>query len=398
MDLAKITSIEDLRQRARRRVPRMFYDYVDTGSWTGSTYRENELQLARIKFRQRVGIDIETRSLACELLGRPVTMPVALAPTGLAGMQHADGEILAAKAAERFGVPFTLSTVSICSIEDVAARTTAPFWFQLYMMRDRDFARRLIERARAANCAALMLTLDLNALGQRHLDIKNGLSAPPKLTLRNLLNMATKPRWCAGMLRTRRRGFGNIVGHVDGAFDMSSLAAWIANQYDPRMSWADVRWVRSLWDRKLIVKGVMDPQDARLAVEAGADAVVVSNHGGRQLDGAPAAITALPAVVEAVAHRTEILFDSGIRSGQDVLRARALGANGVLVGRAFLYGLGALGEPGVTRALELLRQELDITMGLCGVTDIRRVDGTILWPDGDKVVGAATRHTTTIRE
>jgi L-lactate dehydrogenase (cytochrome) len=375
-----ITCIEDLRLLARRRVPRMFYDYADSGSWTETTYRENESDFAKIKLRQRVAVDMTDRSVATTLIGEPAAMPVALAPTGMTGMQHADGEILAARAAEKFGVPFTLSTMSICSIEDVAARTTRPFWFQLYMMRDRGFIERLIERARAARCSALMLTLDLQILGQRHKDVRNGLSAPPRPTLANLLNLATKPAWCLGMLGTKRRSFGNIVGHVEGVGDVSRLAEWTARQFDPRLNWDDVAWVKKRWGGKLILKGVMDAEDARLAADSGADALVVSNHGGRQLDGAPSAIAALPAIVDAVGDRIEVWMDGGIRSGQDVLKARALGARGTMIGRAFLYGLGAMGEAGVTRCLEILRNELDVTMALCGHRDIRGVGRDILVP------------------
>jgi L-lactate dehydrogenase (cytochrome) len=375
-----VTCVEDLRVLARRRVPRMFYDYADSGSWTETTYRENTSQFARIKLRQRVAVDIEHRSLRTTMAGQPVAMPVALAPTGLTGMQYADGEILAARAAERFGVPFTLSTMSICSIEDVAAHTTKPFWFQLYVMRDRGFVERLIERARAAKCSALMLTLDLQILGQRHKDLKNGLSAPPRLTLSNVLNMMTKPRWCLGMLRTRRRQFGNIVGHVSGVEDMSSLSEWTAQQFDPRLDWNDVEWIKKRWGGPLILKGIMDAEDAKLAAATGADALVVSNHGGRQLDGAPAAIDALPAIVDAVGSRIEVWLDSGIRSGQDVLKSIALGARATLIGRAFLYGLGALGEAGVTKCLEIIARELDLTMAFCGRRDIRDVDRSILVP------------------
>ncbi|MCX8005970.1 MAG: alpha-hydroxy-acid oxidizing protein, partial [Burkholderiaceae bacterium] len=363
-----VTCIEDLRQLAKKRVPRMFYDYADSGSWTESTYRANETAFTKYLLRQRVAVDISRRSVASTMLGEPVAMPVALAPTGLTGMQHADGEILAARAAEKFGVPFTLSTMSICSIEDVAAATTRPFWFQLYVMRDRAFVERLIERARAARCSALMLTLDLQVLGQRHKDIKNGLSAPPKPTLRNVLNLATKPRWCWRMLGTRRRQFGNIVGHVQGVSDMTSLSAWTAQQFDPTLSWRDVEWVKRCWGGKLILKGILDAEDARIAADSGADAIVVSNHGGRQLDGAPAAIDALPAIVDAVGSRLEVWMDGGIRSGQDVFKAIALGAKGTLIGRAFLYGLGALGEDGVTRCLQIIRNELDLTMAFCGRT------------------------------
>ncbi|MEO7032085.1 MAG: alpha-hydroxy acid oxidase, partial [Herbaspirillum sp.] len=333
--MSVITNIEDLRVLAEKRVPRMFYDYADSGAWTESTYRANSEDFRPIKFRQRVAVNMENRSLTSSMVGQSVSMPVALAPTGLTGFQHGDGEILAARAAEKFGVPFTLSTMSICSIEDVAANTTKPFWFQVYFMRDRQFMERLIERARKAKCSALVLTLDLQILGQRHKDLKNGLSAPPKLTLANLINMATKPRWCLGMAMTRRHGFGNIVGHVSNISDMSSLSAWTSEQFDPKLSWADVDWIRERWDGKLIIKGIMDVEDARLAVQHGADALIVSNHGGRQLDGAPSSITALPAIVEAVSGQIEIHLDSGIRSGQDVIKALALGARGVYIGRAF---------------------------------------------------------------
>jgi len=375
-----ITCIEDLRRLAQKRVPRMFYDYADSGSWTETTYRANERDFQGICLRQRVAVNMEGRSLATTMVGQAVSMPVALAPTGLTGMQHADGEILAARAAEKFGVPFTLSTMSICSIEDVAAHTSAPFWFQVYMLRDRDFIRRLIERAQAAKCSALMLTLDLQILGQRHKDIKNGLSAPPKPTLANLINLATKPRWCLRMLGTERRTFRNIVGHAKGVADMSSLASWTAEQFDPTLSWADVEWVKKLWGGKLILKGIMDVEDARLAADSGADALVVSNHGGRQLDGAPSSISALPAIAEAVGNRIEVWMDGGIRSGQDVLKAIALGARGTLIGRPFLYGLGAMGEAGVSKCLELIYREMDLTMAFCGHTDIRKVGREILVP------------------
>jgi L-lactate dehydrogenase (cytochrome) len=378
--MSVITNIEDLRVLAERRVPRMFYDYADSGSWTESTYRANSEDFAKIKLRQRVAVNMENRSLASTMVGLPVSMPVAIAPTGLSGMQHADGEILAAKAAEKFGVPFTLSTMSICSIEDIAANTTKPFWFQVYFMKDRDFMSRLVERARAANCSALVLTLDLQILGQRHKDLRNGLTAPPKLTLKNIMNMATKPAWCMGMLGTKRRSFGNIVGHASNVSDMSSLSAWTAEQFDPRLSWDDVEWLRQRWGGKLIIKGILDPEDARVAAESGADALIVSNHGGRQLDGAQSSIAALPAIMDAVGDRMEVHLDSGIRSGQDVIKALALGARGVYIGRAFLYGLGAMGEEGVIRCLEIIRKELDITMALCGLTDVRQVDRSILLP------------------
>ena len=379
-DLSKITCIEDLRVLAKRRVPRMFYDYADSGSWTESTYRANQSDFQSILFKQRVAINMEGRSTATTMIGEPVTMPVALAPTGLTGMQHADGEIAAARAAKKFGIPFTLSTMSICSIEDVAEHAGQGFWFQLYVMRDRDFIERLIDRAKAAGCGALVITLDLQILGQRHKDIKNGLSTPPKPTLANLINLATKPRWVAGMLATPRRQFGNIHGHVKGVSDMSNLGAWTADQFDPRLNWGDVEWIKKRWGGKIIIKGIMEPEDARLAVDSGADALIVSNHGGRQLDGAPSAIHALPSIVDAVGSQIEVHMDSGIRSGQDVLKAWALGARGTYIGRAFLWGLGAAGEAGVSKALEIIHKELDTTMAFCGHTQIGEVDRNILRP------------------
>ncbi|KRB79733.1 alpha-hydroxy-acid oxidizing enzyme [Sphingomonas sp. Root710] len=373
-----ITCIEDLRQLAERRVPRMFYDYADSGSWTESTYRANSGDFAAIKLRQRVAVDMSDRSLASTMIGQPVAMPVALAPVGLTGMQHPDGEIHAARAAAKAGVPFTLSTMSICSIEDVARHSDAPFWFQLYVMRDRGFIDRLIDRAKAAECSALVLTLDLQILGQRHKDIRNGLSTPPRPTIANLINLATKPRWCWNMLRTPRRDFGNITGHVGGVGDMRSLSSWAANQFDPRLSWDDVKYIRDRWGGKLILKGVMDAEDAESAAATGADALVVSNHGGRQLDGAPSSIAALPAIADAVGSKIELLMDSGIRSGQDVIKALALGAKGVMIGRSFIYGLGAMGEKGVSLSLDIIRKELDTTMALCGLRDVRDVDARIL--------------------
>ncbi|WP_114970857.1 alpha-hydroxy acid oxidase [Rhodoferax ferrireducens] len=375
-----ITNIEDLRVLAQKRVPRMFYDYADSGSWTEDTYRANSADFQSIKLRQRVAVNMDNRSTATQMVGLDVKMPVAIAPVGLTGMQHADGEIHAAKAAEKFGIPFTLSTMSICSIEDIAENTTAPFWFQLYMMRDRKAMARMIERARAARCSALVLTLDLQVIGQRHKDLKNGLTAPPKPTLSNIVNLMTKPRWCLGMLGTRRHTFRNLVGHVEEVTNMSSLASWTNEQFDPRLSWADVEWVRKLWGGKLILKGIMDVEDARLAVASGADALIVSNHGGRQLDGAPSSIAALPAIVEAVGSQIEVWMDGGIRSGQDVLKARALGAKGTMIGRAMVYGLGAMGEAGVTKALQIIHKELDITMAFCGHTNINTVDKGILLP------------------
>ncbi len=375
-----ITTIEDLRQLAEKRVPRMFYDYADSGSWTESTYRANSSDFQKIKLRQRVAVNMENRSTATTMVGQATTMPVSIAPVGLTGMQHADGEIHAARAAEKFGIPFTLSTMSICSIEDIAQNTSAPFWFQLYMMRDRDAMARMIERCKAAKCSALVLTLDLQVIGQRHKDLKNGLTAPPRPTLRNILNLMSKPSWCLGMAGTKRRSFGNLVGHVKGVSDMSSLAAWTHEQFDPRLSWPDVEWVKQQWGGKLILKGIQDVEDARLAVQSGADAIVVSNHGGRQLDGAPSSISALPKIVEAVGTQTEVWMDGGIRSGQDVLKAWALGARGTLIGRAMVYGLGAMGEAGVTKALQIIHKELDITMAFCGRTDINTVDKSILLP------------------
>ncbi len=376
-----ITNIEDLRVLAQKRVPRMFYDYADSGSWTESTYRANQSDFQGIKLRQRVAVNMEGRTTRSTMIGQDVAMPVAIAPVGLTGMQHADGEILAARAAKAFGIPFTLSTMSICSIEDVAKGTDGhPFWFQLYVMKDRDFIERLIDRAKAANCSALVITLDLQILGQRHKDLKNGLSAPPKLTVANMLNIATKPRWALGMLGTPRREFGNIVGHVKGVGNMSSLSSWTAQQFDPALNWGDVEWIKKRWGGKIILKGIQDVEDARLAVDSGADALIVSNHGGRQLDGAESSIRALPAIVEAVGHRIEVHMDGGIRSGQDVLKARALGAKGVYIGRAMAYGLGAMGEAGVSKALELIRNELDITMAFCGHTDINTVNKGILLP------------------
>ena len=373
-----VTCIEDLRQLARRRIPRMFYDYVDAGSWTESTYRANRDDLAALRLRQRVLVDIEHRRLQSTMLGEAVSMPVALAPIGLSGMLRADGEILAAQAAERFGVPFTLSTMSICPIEDVASHTGKPFWFQLYMMRDREFMVRLIDRAHAARCSALVLTVDLQIMGQRHKDLKNGLSAPPRPTLANWLNLMTRPAWCCRMLGTRRRSFGNIVGHAAGVYDTASLAEWNARQFDPTLGWHDVAWLRQRWQGKLVLKGIMDVGDARLAAAAGVDAIVVSNHGGRQLDGAPSTISVLERIVDAVGHQLEIHMDGGVSSGQDVLKALALGARGVFIGRAFLYGLAADGREGVLQSLTIIRQELDTTMALCGLTDIRLLSRAVV--------------------
>jgi L-lactate dehydrogenase (cytochrome) len=376
--MTPITCVEDLRLLAKKRVPRMFYDYADSGAWTESTYRANETDFHGIGFRQRVAVNMENRSTRTKMVGIDVAMPVAIAPTGLTGMQHADGEILGAQAAEAFGIRFTLSTMSICSIEDIRAHTKVPFWFQVYVLKDRDFMLRLIDRAKAAGCDALVVTLDLQILGQRHKDIKNGLSAPPKLTLPNIMNMATKPGWCLGMLGTKRRGFGNIVGHVTGVDDMSSLSAWTAQQFDPSLNWNDLEWIKARWGGKIILKGIIDPEDAKIAAKIGADAIIVSNHGGRQLDGAMTSIKALPLIQDAVGGQIEIHMDGGVRSGQDVLRAKALGAQGTYIGRSFLYGLGAMGKEGVTKTLEMMHKELDISMAFCGRTNINDVDQSIL--------------------
>jgi L-lactate dehydrogenase (cytochrome) len=373
-----IACIEDLRAVAERRIPRMFYDYVDSGSYTESTYRANEADLRQVCLRQRVGVNIDARKLETVMAGRQVAMPVALAPTGLTGMIRGNGEILAARAAQRFGVPFTLSTMSICSIEDVAQSVAAPFWFQLYVMRDRAFIERLIQRAAGAGCTALVVTMDLQVGGQRHKDVRNGLSTPPRMTLANLLNMAAKPAWSWSIARAKRRHFGNIVGHVKGVDDMSSLASWVKDQFDPTMTWADIELIRKLWNGKLILKGILDTRDARRAVEAGADVIVVSNHGGRQLDGAVFSVQALPAIVDAVGERVEVWLDSGVRTGQDVLKAVASGARGTMIGRAVLYGLAAAGEGGVRKSLEIIAAELDTTMALCGCTDIAAVGADIL--------------------
>ncbi|MEJ1173802.1 alpha-hydroxy acid oxidase [Agrobacterium sp. CMT1] len=376
--MGKILTIADLKNQAQRRVPKMFFDYADSGAWTESTYRANEDDFAKIKLRQRVLVDMTDRSLATEMVGEKVSMPVALSPTGLTGMQHADGEMLAAKAAEEFGVPFTLSTMSICSIEDVASVTSKPFWFQLYVMKDRDFVNNLIDRAKAAGCSALVLTLDLQILGQRHKDLRNGLSAPPKFTPKHIWQMATRPKWCLDMARTKRRSFGNIVGHAKNVSDLSSLSSWTAEQFDPRLSWKDVEWIKERWGGKLILKGILDEEDARASLDTGADAIIVSNHGGRQLDGAHSSIAMLPKIVDAVGDRVEVHMDGGIRSGQDVLKAVALGAKGTYIGRPFLYGLGADGKQGVTTALEIIRKEMDVSMALCGKRLITDVDSSIL--------------------
>ena len=378
-----ITEIEDLKRIYRRRTPKMFYDYCESGSWTEQTFRENSSDFDKLYLRQRIAVDMSDRSTASQMIGQDVAMPVALAPVGLTGMQHADGEIKAARAAEKFGVPFTLSTMSINSIEDVAGATTKPFWFQLYTMRDEDFVRRLIERAKAAKCSALVITLDLQILGQRHKDLKNGLSAPPKPTLANIVNLATKWRWGLGMLGAQRREFGNIVGHVKGVTDTANLAAWTAEQFDLSLDWGKIAKLKEMWGGPVILKGILDAEDAKMALKVGADAIVVSNHGGRQLDGALSSIRALPAILDAVGDKVEVHLDSGIRSGQDVLKAIAMGAKGTYIGRAFVYGLGAMGEAGVTKALEVIHREMDISMALCGRRTIKEVGRDILLvPEG----------------
>jgi L-lactate dehydrogenase (cytochrome) len=375
-----VTNIADLRELSRRRIAKAIFDYVDRGAYDEATLRANREDLEALKFRQRVAIDVDNRSLASTMLGQPVAMPVALAPVGLTGLNWADGEILAARAAERFGVPYTLSTMSICSIEDVASSVTKPFWFQLYVMRDRGFAASLIERAKAAKCSALVLTLDLQIQGQRHMDLKNGLAVPPKLTLGTALDVMTKPGWALNVLTGRRKSFGNLEGRIPDAKSLTTLSQWIAGQFDPTLSWKDVAWVKSLWPGKLVLKGILDVEDAKIAADSGADAIVVSNHGGRQLDGTVSSIRGLPEIAQAVGAKTEVLFDGGVRSGQDVLRALALGARGVMIGRAYAYGLGALGEAGVTQALEIIRKELDVTMALCGIKDVKEASPAILRP------------------
>jgi len=365
-----ITNIQDLKRIYKRRVPRMFYDYCESGSWTEQTFRENTTDFDRIRLRQRVAVDMTGRSTKTRMIGQDVAMPVALAPVGSTGMQHADGEILAAKAAEAFGVPFTLSTMSVCSIEDVAENTTKPFWFQLYAMKDKDYTKRVIQRAKDAKCSALVVTLDLQILGQRHKDIHNGLTIPIRPTLGNIVNLATKWRWIAGMARTKRHQFGNIVGHIDGISNMSSLSVWAAESFDPKLNWEDVKDIKKMWGGPLILKGILDAEDAKMALQVGADAIVVSNHGGRQLDGALSSIRVLPSIMDAVGDKIEVHLDSGIRSGQDVLKAIAMGARGTFIGRAFIYGLGAMGQQGVTRALEVIHKELDTTMALCGETQV----------------------------
>jgi L-lactate dehydrogenase (cytochrome) len=376
--MRKVTSIEDLRTIAERRVPRAFFQYADHGSYSQSTMRANRDDLEAIKLRQRVGIDVDHRSLATTIAGEPASFPLVLAPVGLTGMHRGDGEILACRAAQAAGIPFVLSTMSICSIEDVAAAVEKPFWFQLYMVRDRGFVRELIERARAANCSVLMPTLDLNVLGQRHCDVKNGLTVPPEVTLANLLDVATKPAWALSVLRGKRKTFGNLAGHISGMDDVKTLATWVSRQFDPTVTWKDVEWIRSLWPGKIVLKGILDIEDAKIAAHTGVSGIVVSNHGGRQLDGAPSSISALPRIADAVGSQVEILFDGGIRSGQDVLRALALGAHACMIGRAYIYGLGAGGEAGVAKAIEIIRNELDVSMALTGTTSVQDAGPEIL--------------------
>jgi L-lactate dehydrogenase (cytochrome) len=374
MTMRHMTCIEDLRQVARRKVPRAFFDYAEAGSYSQETLRANRADLEQIKLRQRVLVDVSRRDLAATILGEKVSLPLALAPIGLCGMQHGDGEILACRAAQNAGIPFTLSTMSICSIEDVAQALGRPFWFQLYVMKDRGFIKALIERAAAAKCSALVLTVDLQVLGQRHCDLRNGMTVPPQIKLANVIDMAMKPSWVFSILRGRRKTFGNLAGYVRGKENVNSLTQWIAGQFDPTLSWKDVEWVRSLWPGKLILKGILDVEDAKTASKTGAAALIVSNHGGRQLDGAPSSISALPKIVEAVGSEIEVMFDGGIRSGQDVVRALALGARSCMIGRCYVYGLGAGGEAGVAKAIEILGKELDVTMALCGVKCVRDID------------------------
>ena len=381
--MSVITCVEDLRRLYQRRTPRMFYDYTESGSWTEQTFRENTSDFSRLHLRQRVAVDMSERTTASRMAGHDVSMPVALAPVGLTGMQCADGEIKAARAAEKFGVPYTLSTMSICSIEDVAEHTTRPFWFQVYTLNDDDFMKRLFDRAKAAKCSAIVITVDLQILGQRHKDVKNGLSAPPKLTFGSISNMMTKVRWGLGMLGTRRRFFGNIVGHAKGVDNPSSLTTWTAQAFDQTLDWDRIRQFRNMWDGPFIIKGILDPRDAIKAMDCGADAIVVSNHGGRQLDGALSAIRSLPSIIDAVGDKIEVHIDSGIRTGQDVIKALALGARGTYIGRAYVYGLGAMGEQGVTKALEIIHRELDMSMALCGRRDVNKLDRDILLVPGN---------------
>jgi L-lactate dehydrogenase (cytochrome) len=375
-----IACIEDLRQLARRKVPKMFFEYAEAGSYSQETLRANRADMEKIKLRQRVLVDVDNRTTNTTILGEPVPVPLALAPIGLGGMMRGDGEILACCAAQAAGIPYTLSTMSVNSIEDVAAAVDKPFWFQLYVMRDRGFVRELIQRAAAARCSALMLTVDLQVLGQRHCDVRNGLTVPPEIKIKNIVDIATKPAWVFSVLRARRRTFGNLAGHVKGMNNVNSLAQWTANQFDATLSWKDVEWIRSLWPGKLFLKGILDIDDAKTAIKTGVAAISVSNHGGRQLDGAPSAISALPKIVDAVGSDIEVMFDGGVRTGQDVMRALALGARSCIIGRSYIYGLGAGGQAGVARAIEILGKELDVTMALCGVKSIKDIDRRVIAP------------------
>jgi L-lactate dehydrogenase (cytochrome) len=376
--MRNITCIDDLRELARRKVPRAFFDYVETGSYGQETLRANRADLQRIKLRQRVLVDVSARDMSTAILGEKTALPLALGSVALSGLQHGNGEILACRAAQAAGIPYTLSTLSICSIEDVAKAVAKPFWFQLYVMKDRGFVRSLIERAAAACCSALVLTVDLAVPGQRHCDIKNGLAVPPALKIRNLLDMARKPRWVYSVLSGRRWNFGNLAGHVKNMESVESLARWVGSQFDAALSWKDVEWIKSIWPGKLIIKGVLDVEDAKLAAKTGAAALIVSNHGGRQLDGAPSTISILPMIADAVGSEIEVMFDGGIRSGQDVLRALALGAKSCLIGRAYIYGLGAAGERGAAKAIEIIRKELDVSMALTGVNGINEIGPSAL--------------------
>jgi len=390
--MKNLPSIEDLRITARRRVPRAFYDYADSGSYNEDTYRSNRADLGTIKLRQRVMVDVSSRSTATTILGQKVNAPFALAPIGLLGMQHGDGEILSARAALAAGIPYTLSTMSVGSIEDVAEATGQPFWFQLYVIKDRAFIKDILARAQRARCSALVLTVDLQVLGQRHRDVKNGLTVPPEMKLKNIIDIATKPAWAWSVLKGKRKTFGNISGYVPGMENVNSLAQWTNEQFDAALNWKDVAWIKSIWPGKLIIKGIMDPEDAKIALDVGADAIVVSNHGGRQLDGAPSSISALPKIVEAVGNRTEVMFDGGIRTGADIMRALALGARSCLIGRAYVYGLGAGGQAGVAKAIEILRKELDITMALCGVSRIEDIGPQVIAPREARDIAVAVRQ------
>ena len=391
--MKNITCIDDLRQLARRRVPRAFFDYADSGSYNEETLRANRTDLEAIKLRQRILVDVSERSLATTIIGQKVSAPFALAPIGLCGMQHGDGEILSALAANEAGIPFTLSTMSICSIEDVAAATHVPFWFQLYVIRDRSFSKDILARALAAKCSALVLTVDLQVLGQRHRDIKNGMTVPPEIRLKNIIDVATKPAWAWSILKGKSKTFGNLAGHVKGMDNVNQLAKWVGDQFDPALSWKDVEWIKKIWPGKLILKGILDADDARTAVKLGADAIVVSNHGGRQLDGAPSSISALPAIAQAVGSDTEVLFDGGIRTGADILRALALGARACLIGRAYIYGLGAGGQAGVAKAIDILNKELSVTMALTGTNRIADIGPQVLVGGEVKKKAAVKRKT-----